>query len=319
LNTSNISKLYTIGKYFKQKFGVRVHKVPISLSGFTCPNIDGSVTRGGCSFCENESFSPNLAKNKNRFKLNFDTKENILLEQQIEELKKQFRVTAHKLSKKFGAKKFIVYFQSFTNTYAPLGTLKALYEEALKLPDVVGLSIGTRTDSINISTLEYLNELGNDNEIWVEYGVQSIYDETLKSINRGHDYENVKKWILKTKEFENIKTCGHIIFGLPNETQQMMLDTTKEVVELGVDSIKFHPLYVVKHTLLANDYKAGKFTPIEESLYIDTLVEAIRLLPSNISIQRMSAGIDDDSLLAPSWCRDKKRQMETINSKLISK
>lgn len=209
----------------------------------------------------------------------------------------------------------MVYFQSFTNTYAPFETLKALYEKALSFDDVVGLSIGTRSDSITDETLEYLAELAKQKEVWIEFGIQSVYDETLEKINRGHDSSNVKKWIFKSKK-AGLNVCGHLIFGLPDETQEMMLETAKQAYSWGIDSVKYHPLYVVKKTALANDFIKGNFTPITEELYLDTLKKALLMKPLHVTVQRVTAGINDDSLLAPQWCRDKNVQIKHINEAL---
>lgn len=308
---SNLKNVLTIGRYFKDKFGHKVYKVPISISGFTCPNIDGTVAKGGCSFCENDSFSPNLQEKRTKFKLNPRIEENPYLENQLKQLEMQFIATRDRLQNKFGVSKFIVYFQSFTNTYAPFSTLKALYEKALSFDNVIGLSIGTRTDCVTDEILDYLKDLSKGKEIWIEYGIQSFYDETLETINRGDSAENMRYWINKSKE-KGLNVCGHLIYGLPNETQEMMLETFKQTVELNVDSIKFHPLYVVKNTLLTNEFRKGRFTPITEELYIDTVVKSIVDLPDNISIQRITAGIDDETLLSPDWCRDKHTQMKKI-------
>lgn len=308
---SELKNVLTIGRYLKNKFGEKVYKIPISISGFTCPNIDGTVARGGCSFCENDSFSPNLQEKRTKFKLNPKISENPYLENQLKQLEMQFFATKKRLENKFGVKKFIVYFQSFTNTYAPLDTLKALYEKALSFDNVIGLSIGTRTDCMTDEILDFLVEKSKDKEIWIEYGIQSFFDETLVKINRGDTVSNMKYWIKRTKD-RGLKVCGHLIYGLPNETQEMMLETFKQTLELEVDSIKFHPLYVVKNTLLTNDFKKGRFTPISEELYIDTVVKSIINLPSNISVQRVTAGIDDSSLLSPQWCKDKHQQMKNI-------
>jgi len=307
----------TIGKYWKKKYKEKVYKVPISISGFTCPNIDGTITKGGCTFCENESFSPNQV-DKSKFKLNLQSKENPYLDKQLMQLKMQFDATKERLQNKFDAKKFIVYFQSFTNTYAPLDTLKALYSRALEFENVVGLSIGTRTDCITDETLDYLEELSKTKEIWLEYGIQSVYDKTLEKINRGHDFANIKEWITKTKE-RDLLVCGHLVFGLPGENQEMMLKGVEETIKLNVDSIKFHPLYVVENTLLTNEYKKGRFEPISEEEYIETLVKSVEMLPPNISISRVTAGISDSSLLSPSWCNNKHRQMHNIKQALLKK
>ncbi len=310
-------ELNTVGRYWRKKYGKKVYKIPISISGFTCPNIDGTVARGGCTFCENDSFAPNLAKErKSDFKLHPNNPHNPLLENQLLQLQSQFSSTKAKLIKKFDAKKFIVYFQSFTNTYAPIQTLKTLYEKALSFDDVIGLSIGTRTDSITDEILDYLQQLNREKEIWLEYGIQTVYDEVLEKINRGHDFANMKKWILKTKQ-RDLLVCGHIIFGLPDETQEMMLKSVTDSVKLGIDSIKFHPLYVVKNTILTKDFNDGSFTPIDEKLYLDTLVKSIKSLPKNISIARVTAGIDDDTLLSPLWCKNKHQQIFNIKKALL--
>ncbi|MEA2050971.1 MAG: TIGR01212 family radical SAM protein [Campylobacterota bacterium] len=316
IKAKSYKHLNTIGRYWKNRYGEKVYKIPISISGFTCPNIDGTVAKGGCTFCENESFSPNLV-DKSKFKLNLKSKDNPYLEKQLLQLKMQFDATKEVLENKFNAKKFIVYFQSFTNTYAPLDTLKALYSKALEFDDVIGLSIGTRTDCITDETLDYLETLSKTKEIWLEYGIQSIYDETLEKINRGHNFANIEEWIKKTKQ-RDILVCGHMIFGLPDETQEMMINGVIKSLELGIDSIKFHPLYVTKNTLLTNEYKKGKFTPITEELYIDTLVKAIKLLPSNVSISRVTAGISDNTLLDPLWCNNKHKQMHKIKQALLN-
>jgi radical SAM protein (TIGR01212 family) len=312
-----MEQIYTFGNYLKSKFGCKVYKVGINISGFTCPNIDGTAAKGGCTFCENDSFSAstNEIKDLKGFYLNLDSKTNPNLHLQLQQLKSQFDTISKMQREIYGAKKFIVYFQSFTNPYEPFQTLKALYDEALSFDDVVGLSIGTRSDSITDETLNYLAKLNKDKEIWIEFGIQSIYDETLKKINRGHDAQNVKEWIIKAKE-KGLSVCGHLIFGLPDEDKDMMLQTAKEAYSWGIDSVKYHPLYVVKRTALGNDFLKGKFTPISEEDYLDVLVKSILLKPKNISVQRITAGIDDDSLLAPDWCRDKIKQVKNINKAL---
>ena len=305
-----------MGRYFKNKFKEKVYKTPISISGFTCPNIDGTVAKGGCTFCENDSFSPNLQERKPSFKLNPRVEKNPFLDKQLKQLEMQFFATKQRLENKFGAKKFIVYFQSFTNTYAPLDTLKALYTKALSFDDVIGLSIGTRTDCMTDEILDFLEDLSKDKEIWVEYGIQSFYDKTLDRINRGDDSANIKKWITKTKQ-RGLKVCGHLIYGLPDETQEMMLDTFNQAIDLKVDSLKFHPLYVVKNTLLTKEYKRGQFIPITEQLYVDTVVKSIKNLPDGISVQRVTAGIEDSTLLAPLWCKNKHSQIKKIREALL--
>ena len=228
-------------------------KIPIGLSGFTCPNIDGTVAKGGCTFCENDSFSPNLAHNANKTFLNLKSRHNPILDQQLKELDEQIVTTRQKMRNRWGSQKFLVYFQAFTNTYAPFETIKTLYDKALTYDDVIGLSIGTRSDSITPEVLDYLVKLSKTKEIWLEYGIQSIYDETLERINRGHDALNVEKAVKEAKA-KGLNVCGHLIFGLPGEDREMMLNSAKAAYEWGIDSVKYHPLYVVKHTLLAQEY-----------------------------------------------------------------
>jgi len=312
-----MEQIYTFGNYLKDKFGCKVYKVGINISGFTCPNIDGTVAKGGCTFCENDSFSASTGQTQELkgFYLNLNSKTNPNLDKQLKQLQIQFNAISKRQREEYGAEKFLVYFQSFTNTYAPFETLKALYEKALSFDDVVGLSIGTRSDSITEETLDYLAKLNEKKEIWIEFGIQSVYDETLKRINRGHDSANVKEWILKAKS-KGLNVCGHLIFGLPNESEEMMLETAKQAYEWGIDSVKYHPLYVVKKTALANDFSRGAFTPITEEIYLHVLIKSLLMKPSNISVQRITAGIDDNSLLAPQWCRDKNSQIKKINAVL---
>ena len=310
-----MKKILTFGTYLKRRFGRPVRKVPLSIAGFTCPNIDGKVAKGGCTYCENESFSPNLAGEKGKFFLRDDSPENPLLERQLAQVAAQYRQTAARLRETTGARAFLAYFQSFTNTYAPAATLEPLYRKALSMKGCVGLSVGTRGDSVNDAVLDLLAELSREHEVWVEYGVQSVFDDTLKAINRGEVFEQVKEAILRSKK-RGLKVCAHLIFGLPGETQEMMLKSVEETLLLGVDSIKIHPLYVTRNTALAAEFLKGKFVPIEKDVYIETLVKAMKMLPEHVSVQRITAGIDSDSLLGPAWCREKNRLTGEIRNAL---
>jgi len=312
-----MKQIYTFGNYLKEKFNAKVYKVGINISGFTCPNIDGTVAKGGCTFCENDSFSASTGETQELkgFHLNLDSKENPFLDKQLLQLEQQFSAISLRQKNEYDAKKFIVYFQSFTNTYAPFDTLKALYEKALSFDNVVGLSIGTRSDSITDETLEYLATLNKTKEIWIEFGIQSVFDITLQKINRGHDSDNVKEWILKSKKV-GLHVCGHLIFGLPGESKEMMLETSKQAYSWGIDSVKYHPLYVVKRTALANEYINKKFIPISENDYLDVLTQSLLMKPNSVTVQRVTAGLDDDALLAPQWCRDKNTQVKNINKAL---
>lgn len=308
----------SVGRYFKKRFGGRVRKIPISLQGFTCPNIDGSLAKGGCIYCDNESFSPSLIKldKISQVKMNFSLTTNPLLEKQLHQLEEQFYWHSTFHQKKFGVGKYMVYFQSYTNTYAPFDTLKALYDKALSFPNVVGLSIGTRIDCVEDRLLELLGEyVKNGKEIWLEYGIQSVYDKTLELTNRAHSIAGAKEMFKKTRA-KGVKVCAHLIYGLPEETPEMMLHSLDCVLEWGINGIKIHPLYVVNGTRLAKLYKEGRYEPITMECFSNLIVESLQRIPADVVVQRISAGAHDDALLAPKWCFDKNIQMRYLRDKL---
>jgi len=313
-----MQQIRTYGRYFKEKYGFKVKKIPLAIGGFTCPNIDGTVAKGGCTFCLNDSFSPNISKNKDKIFLNLSSSSNPIINTQTEQVISQINTTRKEFKNKLGIDKYLAYFQAFTNTYAPFETLQKLYSIALEQKDIIGLSIGTRSDSVEDRVLEYLSELSKTKEIWIEYGIQSVFDKTLKKINRGHDVKNIEEAIKKAKDY-GLNVCGHLIFGLPDENQEMMLESAKKAYEWGIDSVKFHPLYVVKNTILANEYNRGEFKPIELEAYLDTLVKAIKIMPKDIIVQRVTAGIADETLLAPSWCGLEKNYLMSEIKKRLSK
>lgn len=309
-----MKEILTFGRYLKSRFKTKVSKVPISIEGFTCPNIDGKKARGGCSYCQNESFSPNISS-KNEFKLN-NNSQNHHLDYQLKMLEDEYRSYSRFLKNDRGAKKFITYFQSFSNTYAPVNTLRALYTRALEFEDCVGLSIGTRADCVDSEKLDLLEEMSQVSEIWIEYGVQSVHNVTLEKINRAEKIEDIKKVVIDSKK-RGLKVCVHLIFGLPDESDEMMLESVKEVYALGIDSIKFHPLYVVENTKLAKQYKNREFETISKKRYIDLLIQSLKLLPEGISVQRVSAGVDEKMLISPQWCRNKNSFMAELRQILV--
>ncbi|WP_305862851.1 TIGR01212 family radical SAM protein [Helicobacter cholecystus] len=312
-------ELLTLGRYFKKTFGERVRKIPITLEGFTCPNIDGKVARGGCIYCCNESFSPSIIKltpQTKSVKMNFSLEQNPILQRQILQLKEQFFWHTDFHKEKFSIGKYMIYFQSYTNTYAPLSTLQALYDEAFSLPNVVGMSIGTRVDSVNSEILDLLEGYVKKGfEIWLEYGVQSVFPQTLKLINRGEDMSDASRIFEETRK-RGIKVCAHLIYGLPNESKKMILESLCKVLQWGVDGLKLHPLYVVEGTQLAKMYKKGEYTPITLEAYADLILNSIELIPDDVVLQRISSGAHHDTLLAPKWCFDKNIQMRYIRDKL---
>lgn len=313
-----MNSVYTFGRYLKKRYRTKVCKIPISISGFTCPNIDGTSSRGGCTFCQNDSFSPNL-KNpqipKKRLSFSNSSISTEDEDRYIDELISQYISYSSELKKRVGAKKFIIYFQSFTNTYAPYRFLEKLYLKALSLNDVIGISVGTRSDCVEDSTLELLSKLSLKHEIWIEYGVQSIHNETLEEINRGHDIKNLVDTINRSRD-RGIKICAHLIYGLPGESMEMMKKSTDFVLNLGIDAIKLHPLYVVNKSLLALKYQKEQFKPISIDEYIDMVVYAIKSAPKEMIFQRVSAGTSKD-LIAPKWCENKNYQMDRIKKALL--
>lgn len=305
-----MTEILTFGRYLRQKYHKKIFKVPISLSGFTCPNIDGTVAKGGCVYCDNSSFSPNLHVKSGPLS------KNSIVNRQSKQLDIQFEQTSKNFIQEMGENiGFIVYFQSFSNSYAPLENLKTLYTHALQKKDVVGISIGTRADCVEYELLEFLDTLANTNEIWIEIGVQSVFDKTLEIINRGETYELIRQMLQRIKQTK-IKLCVHLIYGLPNETRSDFLHSFQSVMDLGVDSVKIHPLYVVKNTALAKQHFKGELNLIEKQDYIEAVVQSMKKLPQNVSVQRVTAGIDDESLIAPSWCESKNVLLNDIRKAL---
>ncbi|MDR2151697.1 MAG: TIGR01212 family radical SAM protein [Helicobacteraceae bacterium] len=292
--------LPTFGRYLRRRFGFAVRKIPLSIPAFTCPNIDGKYGRGGCSYCVNESFSPNLIKSS----------ETIDLDRRLTALRTQYRATAQTF-RALGFKGFLAYFQSFSNTYAPIETLRALHDCALSQKDCIGVSVGTRADCIDEATLSYLSDLNKRTHLWVEIGAQSSHNQTLKAINRRENFETVAQTIAKLKS-RDIRVCAHLIFGLPNETDEMIFQTIDRVAALNIDAIKIHPLYIVQNAAITK----SDIEPLSLERYLDLLINAIKRLPENIIYQRISAGVDNETLIAPKWCKNKNYAMSAIRKRL---
>jgi hypothetical protein len=285
-------KRYTdFNTYLRSIFGCRVQKITID-AGLSCPNRDGTISTGGCIYC-NVRGSGTGAHAKG-----------LSVTDQIIQGK-----TA--LSKRYKAKKFIAYFQSFSNTYAPFDRLGILYEQALAIKDVVGLSIGTRPDCVNEPILELLQGYADNYLVWVEYGLQSANDSTLAFINRGHDVMCFKKAVLDTKN-RGINICAHVILGLPNETKAHMLETARFVSDMEIDGIKIHLLYVVKDTPLDKLYAAGKYRCLGQQEYADLVCDFLEHLPKNMVIQRLTGDPHPEELVAPMWALKKTENMALI-------
>ena len=276
---------------------MRVYKVSID-AGFSCPNRDGSKSKDGCIYCDNRGFSFNSR----------------IASLPIEE---QIAKGIEFGKRRFKAEKFIVYFQAYTNTYAPLEVLKKKYDSIRKFEEVVGISIGTRPDCINEEILDLIESYTSDYEVWIEYGLQSILNKTLEFINRGHVYEDFLEAVSLTRKRKNIKICVHVIIGLPHETERNILETAEVVGRLKLDGIKIHPLHIIKGTNLEEIYKKGQYKPLELDAYVNLAVGFLERIWSDTVIQRITADCPREFLIAPMWIVDKNKVLGRIEEKLL--
>jgi uncharacterized protein len=270
-------------EHIRKVFGARVQKLSLD-AGFSCPNRDGTISTGGCTFCDSDAFNPSYCLPEKSI-----TQQ---LTEGIEFHKKRYRRSS----------KYLAYFQAFSNTHAPLSKLKTLYEEALALPDVIGLVIGTRPDCVNLEKLDYLARLGEKYYIIIEYGIESCNNETLKSINRGHTFEQAL-WALEESRKQGLKTGAHFIIGLPGESRDKILAQARTIAQLPVDNIKFHQLQILKNTPLENDYLRNpeKFHLFSLDEYVDFMTTYIELLPPQMVIERFTAEVPPRYRIAPNW------------------
>ncbi|WP_461829896.1 tRNA modification radical SAM protein MnmL/YtqA [Aquifex sp.] len=273
---------YSLKDYFKEKFGKRVQKITVALP-FTCPNRDGTKGRGGCTYC-------------------YDGSKPSMLTPALP-LEVQIREGIERAKRKYGEDiLFTVYFQSYTNTYADLETLRRYYDTALKFEGVVGIDVGTRPDCAPEEVLDLLEEYANKGlEVWVEYGLQSANFETLKKINRQHGVSDFVDAVLRTKR-RNLKVCAHMIIGLPGETREDFVETAKLIASLPVDGIKIHPLHVIKGTVMAKQYENGEFRTLTLEEYSEYCADVIELLPPTMVVHRITGETDEERLIAPEWC-----------------
>lgn len=293
---NNTDKRYNqYSAHLKNKFGVKVYKVTLD-AGFSCPNRDNTISSGGCIFCdEGGSFS--------------QAHSNLL---SIEE---QLETGIETLRNKFKAQKFMSYFQAYSNTYKPVNELEKIYSSALKHPDIIGLSIGTRPDCVDREKLKLIASFKDDYYTWVEYGLQSIHDKTLKLINRGHDFDCFLRAYELTKE-KGINVCAHVILGLPGETRDDMLKTAQKLAELKVDGVKFHMLCALKGTKLSKMYEKNEVSFMSEEDYIQTVCDFLEILPAETTIHRLAGNGLSTSLIAPSWLNKKFDTLNQIDREL---
>ena len=281
--------------YLRSLFGCRVQKITVD-AGLSCPNRDGTVSTGGCIFC-NARGSGTGAFSRG-----------LTITEQVAQGKKF-------LARRYKAKKFLVYFQSFSNTYAPVDKLQTLYDEALDDEDVVGLSIGTRPDCVDRPVLELLQDYAGRRLIWIEYGLQSASDKTLEFINRGHDVRSFENAVKATSN-RGIKICAHVIIGLPGETRKDILNTAGAISDLGIDGVKLHLLYVVKGTPLEALYRKGDYRCLEQQEYVDLVCDFLEHIPPQMVIQRLTGDPHPEELAAPQWSRRKTDTLRKISETL---
>lgn len=285
----------SFNKYLKDKFGQKVYKISLD-GGFTCPNRDGKIDTRGCIFCS-KGGSGDFAQNRN-----------LSITEQIESGKKI-------VEKKIKSGKYIAYFQAFTNTYAPVEILRAKYSEAMNHPDIVALSIATRPDCLGDDVIELLDEMNKIKPVFVELGLQTIHSDSAKYIRRGYSLEVYNEAVKKLKNI-GVNIVVHIILGLPNKSEEDMLETVKYVCESGANGIKLQLLHIIAGTDLAKDYEKGLFKTLEFDEYVELIAKCVAIIPKNIVIHRLTGDGAKKDLIAPLWSADKKRVLNAINKAL---
>lgn len=278
--------------YLRRLYGCRVQKITVD-AGLTCPNRDGAIGYGGCIYCNARGSGSGAA----------------LRSMSVSD---QLNAGKSYLAKRYKAKKFLAYFQSFTNTYAPLPVLKELYEEALSIPDVVGLTIGTRPDCVTDEALDHLHEVGNRDLVWLEYGLQSAHDRTLARINRGHNVETFSNTVERTRK-RNLPVCAHVILGLPDESREDMMHTARFLASADIQAVKIHLLYVVRGTELEKWHRSGKYECLTRADYVSIVGDFLALLPPHLIIQRVTGDPHPEELIAPHWALEKQKNLNEIH------
>jgi radical SAM protein (TIGR01212 family) len=284
-----------LNSYLRGRFGARVQKVTLD-AGLTCPNRDGRVGVGGCLYCNARgsgtgAFARGLS------------------------ITGQLEQGMTRLARRYGASRFIAYFQSFSNTYAPVEKLRALYQEALAFPEVVGLSIGTRPDCLTPEILDLLADIARDRLVWLELGLQSAHDDTLRLINRGHDAACFTRAVRAAAD-RGLEVVAHVILGLPGEGWREMAATARYLGGLPLQGVKIHLLYVVRGSALEGLYRSGSYRPLEEGEYIRLVADFLELLPPHLVIHRLTGDPHPEELVAPAWCRDKARVLTGLRAEL---
>lgn len=293
-----MQRYLSFGSHMRKTFGTTVYKVNVD-AGFTCPNRDGTLGTSGCIYCNNDSFRPSSCK-------------------PTLSITEQVRNGISHIRKRYKANRFLVYFQPFTNTYAPVGELEAFYREALAEPGVIGLAIGTRPDAVDEEKIRLIGEMAEQHFMLIEYGLQSVYDKSLAFIRRGHDYAAFLR-ALEMTQGRNIHMGAHLIVGFPTETRQEMLAMADIVSELPIRFLKIHQLQIVKDTPLAEQYRAEPFPVFGYEEYIDFVADFIERTAPHIVFQRLFATAPDDILIAPAWGRNRHQILHDIETRLAAR
>ncbi|NIQ39613.1 MAG: TIGR01212 family radical SAM protein [Proteobacteria bacterium] len=277
----------------RNRFGCRVQKISLD-AGLTCPNRNGRIGFGGCIYC-------------NRLGSGTGASQDYSITAQLELGKTVLR-------QRYKARKFIAYFQSFTNTYGSLEKLRSLYEEALSVPDIVGLAIGTRPDCVDEPILDLLAELNERSYVTIEYGLQSIHDRSLKLINRGHDSEAFLSAVTRTRT-RGLEVCVHVILGLPGESKEDMLETARALGRIDIQAVKIHLLYVIENTQLHRLYQEGAYHCLSRDAYVDIVCDFVSLLPPHVIIHRLTGDPHPKELIAPRWALKKQANLQAIRDR----
>ncbi len=293
-------RYHTYDYYLRHTFGEKVAKITLD-GGFTCPNRDGTCGTGGCIYCSGRGSG--------------DFTESALLP-----IKEQFRLQAERIRKKWDARKFIAYFQAFSNTYAPLPRLKELYGQALECDGVVGLNIGTRADCLSDEVIVYLEELSAQTVVTVELGLQTVHDDTARKINRGHSFATFLEAYRRLRQkAPHVRIGVHLIFGLIGENDEKVMKTVQTVAQLDPDEVKIHLLYVLENTEMARLYSNGAYQCMEKTHYVELIVRALEILPPRVVIARLTGDADAKTLIAPVWSVKKGIILNEIDKNFYDK
>ena len=282
----------------RQQFGEKIFKVPID-GGFDCPNRDGTVAHGGCTFCSVSGSGDMIVAPEDPLPIQF--------QKEIDMMHQKWPCVAQ----------YIVYFQNFTNTHAPLAVIKERFEQVVNLPGVVGLSIGTRPDCLPDDVVEYLAELNERLYLWVELGLQTTYEQTSELINRAHSYQTYLDGVAKLRK-HNIRVCTHLINGLPGETYEMMMENVKRtILDSDIQGIKLHLLHLMRNTRMLRDYHEGRLRLLGFKEYVDIICDQLELIPQDIIIHRLTGDAPFESIVGPMWSLKKWEVLNAIDQEML--